>query len=83
MSKTNVGNGYGRSAVVSAAKHNVGRIRTDPKVCHCEERSDAADSWYNVQIRTPYQEIATSGFALLAMTAFWKVFCGFAKRFPL
>jgi len=30
-----------------------------PLPCHCEERSDAAISWNNVQICTQYQEIAT------------------------
>ena len=36
--------------------------------CHCEERSDVAISCAIVQKRTVYQEIATSGYALLAMT---------------
>ena len=46
------------------------RTRLD-KACHCEERSDVAISWKNPGNRTKYQEIATSGFALLAMT--WKI----------
>ncbi len=28
--------------------------------CHCEAHRAVAISWYNVQIRTQYQEIATS-----------------------
>ena len=40
-----------------------------PTACHREERSDAAISWYTPGQLTLYQEIAASGYALLAMTA--------------
>ena len=30
------------------------------RLCHCEERSDVAISWYCVRFRTVYQEIPTA-----------------------